>query len=152
MPANKWDSRFMDLADAVARWSKDPDEGVGALLVSPDRRNVSWGFNGFPRRMADSSERLLEKEVRRRLTVHAELNALLNCPTHPEQWTLYVTKHPCHECAKAIVQADVYRVVCPDFEQDSSWAPSCRLAREILREAGVILDLWRPYIKTWVTA
>lgn len=137
---DKWDERFMSLALAVADWSKDPDECVGAILVSPDRRNVSWGFNGIPRRMSDSPGRLLNKETKLKLTVHAELNALLNCPLPPASWTLYVTKHPCHECAKAIVQADVCRVVCPDFGSHSSWAPSCHLARSILEEAGIVLD------------
>lgn len=51
---SKWDSRFMDLARLVAGWSKDPSTQVGAVIVDPDKRIVSTGFNGFPRCVNDA--------------------------------------------------------------------------------------------------
>jgi deoxycytidylate deaminase len=47
-----------------------------------------------------------------RLQVHAEANALLNTNTSSISGaTLYVTMHPCNECAKLLIQAGIARVV-----------------------------------------
>ena len=32
---DKWDQRFMDLANFVAAWSKDPSTQVGAVIANP---------------------------------------------------------------------------------------------------------------------
>ena len=45
---NKWDNRFVAIAELVADWSKDPGTKVGAVLVQ-DRRIISTGYNGFPK-------------------------------------------------------------------------------------------------------
>jgi dCMP deaminase len=134
---HKWDGRFMAVAETVATWSKDPSAKVGALLVAPDGRMTSWGFNGFPRGVSDDG-RLQVKSSRLALTVHAEMNALLNCPVDPVGWTLYVTKHPCLECAKAIIQKGIERVVCPD--PAGSWSDEQTEARDLLREAGATVQ------------
>lgn len=135
---DKWDWRMMDVAKRdVAQWSKDPDEGVGALLVSPDRRQVSWGFNGFPRGIEDTPERLNNKAVKNSLMIHAERNALDNAVVDVTGWTLYVTKYPCSKCAGAIIQKGIRRIVSPAIRGDSSWVQDQSLASSLLREAGV---------------
>lgn len=136
---DKWDYRFMRVALNVATWSKDPVEGVGALLVSPSRKSVSWGFNGFPRGVYDTEERLKDRVIKNDLVVHAELNAILNCQLRPEAWTLYCTKHPCAECAKAAIQAGVTRIVCLPYARNSRRLASYELAVALLQEAGVVL-------------
>lgn len=135
---DKWDWRMVDLVTGdVAAWSKDPEEGVGALLVSPDRRQVSWGYNGFPRDIEDTTERLNDKELKRKLTIHAEMNAMLNAKVDVDGWTLYCTKFPCSVCAGAMIQKGIRRLVCPAMRKDSSWLSDQLLAQELLREAGV---------------
>lgn len=42
---NKWHSRFMEMANLVASWSKDPSTKVGAVIVDDKRRIVSVGYN-----------------------------------------------------------------------------------------------------------
>ena len=54
MPYN-WDKRFLNLATEVASWSKDPSTQAGAVIVGPDKRIISVGFNGFPMGMPDTS-------------------------------------------------------------------------------------------------
>ncbi|NBV65073.1 MAG: hypothetical protein EBR71_11560, partial [Planctomycetes bacterium] len=44
--SEKWDRRFLQLADQIAQWSKDPSRGVGAVIVSGSRQVVATGFNG----------------------------------------------------------------------------------------------------------
>ncbi len=133
-----WDLRFYRIAHLeVAGWSKDPDEKVGCLVVSPDRRRWTGGYNGFPRGVKDTHERLHNKELKNRLTVHAEQNAIDNAHTDLTGWTLYSTKAPCSECAKSIIQNDLARVVSPGPYTGSSWYADQYFAEMLLREAGV---------------
>ncbi len=134
----KWDTRFMNVACEVATWSKDPKEHVGAVLVSPDGRQVSWGYNGLPRGIADNG-RLDDPEVKRQLSVHAERNARDNCTVRPEGWHLFVTKSPCAQCATTIIQSGVIRVVTFPIRDESSWANFQHLARSIFEEAGILV-------------
>ena len=48
-----WDKRFMDLSKMVATWSKDKSTGVGAVIVNDEKKIVSVGYNGFPRKIND---------------------------------------------------------------------------------------------------
>lgn len=116
-----WDKRFMLLARNISGWSKDPDQGVGALVVSPDRRQFSPGYNGLPRGHSDDPAILGDKELKNRLTIHAEMNAVLNAPFDLTGATLYVTKPPCTECMKGLIQRGISRVVYQDWRVDSRW-------------------------------
>lgn len=131
---------YMDMAKLTAGLSKDPRRGVGAVLVSPDCRQLSTGYNGFPKGIADTADRLNDKELKLSLMVHAELNAILNCPTRPAGWMIYVSRHPCHECAKAIIQAGITNVRCPEPVNPSpEKADTFQRAQALLQEAEVVL-------------
>lgn len=113
-----WSCTFLAMAEVIARRSKDPSTKVGAILVSPDRRELACGFNGFPSSILDYAA-ILNKEVTEPLSkydviVHAEMNAILNCVRRPEGWTLYCTHRPCITCAKHIIAAGVAHVFCYD--------------------------------------
>lgn len=134
----KWDKRMFDLAkNEVATWSKDPEGGVGCVIVSPDKCQVTWGFNGFPRGIADTDRRLNDRGLKLSLMVHAELNALLNAKVDITGWTLYVTKAPCTECAKAIIQRGITRIFCPALRPTSHWFRNQRDASFLLEEASI---------------
>lgn len=143
----EWDLRFLGIAQReYATWSKDPDEQVGAVVVSPDRRQSTPGYNGFPTGIQDMQHKLRSNQLKNDLTVHAELNAILNARTDLSGWTLYCTKAPCLDCAKAIIQVGIARVVCPTVETGSSWAHSQGRAYSLMLEAGVeacYID-WKP--------
>lgn len=134
----KWDQRFLNVAKEVASWSKDPSTKVGAVLVSPCKTKVSWGYNGLPRSIVDTDERLLNRELKNKLTVHAELNCILNA-TDTAGYTLYVTKPPCTACAIAIMQAKIKVVVCPDLDSSSSWYEDQKMAQNILTESHTVV-------------
>lgn len=133
----KWQLRFVRLACEVATWSKDQDCAVGAVLVSPDHRSVSPGYNGFPRSLEDSAELIADKQQKNLRTVHAELNAIFNARSDVRGWHLYCTKPSCHECAKHIIQAGVATIVMPTVDLTSSWAGSQALAVEWFAEARI---------------
>lgn len=112
----KWDNRFMALARHIAMWSKDPSTKVGAVVVDDLGRVVGHGYNGFPRGVDDSEERYADRDFKYKHVVHAELNALLNARGGVQGCTLYTTLEPCTDCAKAIIQSGIRRIVLPDRE------------------------------------
>jgi dCMP deaminase len=135
---DKWDVRSVRLAKEVATWSKC-EVKVGAVIVSGDRRKFSPGYNGYPRNIDDS---LRMPEDSKELDVHAELNAILNCGFDLFGTTLYVTKAPCIECAKAIIQSQITRVVCANLDISSSWHDKQKRAYELLVRAGKSVEFF----------
>lgn len=113
-----WDKRFLDLADHIAQWSKDPRTKVGAVIVDEKKRVVSVGYNGFPRGVEDNPERYEDRPTKHLFVAHAERNALDNAPLMVDGCTMYVPLKPCVECAKSIIQKGITRVVSykPDRE------------------------------------
>lgn len=140
MDLNKWDLRFFEMAVLVSSWSKDPGTRVGAALVG-DKRILATGYNGFPSGIEDNPERYADREVKLAYTVHAEVNALLNAAKNgakTEGSTLYATFHPCVNCAAAIIQGGIKRVVCPSVRSaPERWRNSFERARDLMIEAGI---------------
>jgi len=133
----KWTKRFMDLSNIVGGWSKDPDTKVGAVLVSPDRLQIIVGYNGFPRGVMDTPERLYNRELKNALTIHGEHNAILNCPVRPVGWTLYCALSPCLPCSLVIIQSGITRVVAPELDREYYRFEDQLFARNIMMESGI---------------
>jgi dCMP deaminase len=70
--------------------------------------------------------------------VHAELNAVLNANGRDLRGSkLYVALFPCNECAKAIIQSGIRRIV---YESDKYNGVDTNIAsKRMLRAAGVEL-------------
>lgn len=148
---HRWDSHFLRMALEVAKMSKDPSTKVGAVIVGPDREIRSTGFNGFPRGIADTAERLNDRETKLGLVVHAEVNAILNAArigTPTKGCTMYLCATdatgafwggpPCTRCAVDVIQAGIVQVVALPFKTvPSRWKASTDEARKLLTEAGV---------------
>jgi dCMP deaminase len=111
-----WDEYFMGVAILSAERSKDPVTQVGACIVDPDKKIVGTGYNGAPRGIKDETfpwekEGNFE-ETKYAYVCHAELNAILNSTRENlKGCTLYVSLSPCNECAKAIIQSGIKKVV-----------------------------------------
>ena len=134
-----WDEYFMGLAHLSALRSKDPSTQVGACIVDGNNKVVSIGYNGFPRGCSDDEfpwEReggMLETKYA--FVVHAELNAILNSPRSLAGCTLYVSLFPCNECAKAIIQSGISKIVyeCDKYANEDNVIAS----KKMLKAAGV---------------
>lgn len=136
-PMDKWSIRFMRLADHVASWSKDPSTKVGAVIVNPDRVVVGLGYNGFPRGVEDTPDRLDNRQLKYQLVVHAEANAILNATGSVRGCTLYVTPlFSCASCAKLIIQSGIAKIYAP-LANNERWQSEYELAKQMYREAGV---------------
>jgi dCMP deaminase len=113
---------------------------------------VASGFNGFPANISDSFERYNNREFKLAAVVHAEKNALFNAAKNgstTEGCTAYVTWPPCSQCASALIQAGVSKVICPAPKTaPERWRDNFIFADDLLYEAGVIVihyseeDLW----------
>lgn len=138
---DKWHYRFLELADCIAAWSKDPSRGVGCVIVSPSKQIVSTGFNGLPRGVEDRPERL-ERPAKYDLVCHAEVNAIVQCARNgvsPIGCTLYSTFFPCIQCALVIIQAGIVEVVTYEVTQDDArWVESIAKSRSVFEEAEVV--------------
>ena len=152
---DKWTARFINLAEHVAGWSRDPSSKVGAVIVRPDRSIASVGFNGFARGVQDLPFRLNDRVTKLQYTVHAELNAILTAHEPLKNYAIYVWPfQPCAQCAASIIQAGIKNVFYPalcrknadpstdpkDMSTDR-WADSFFAARTMFREAGVVLHM-----------
>lgn len=109
--SKKWDYRFLELAESVSKWSKDPSTKVGSIIVDSKRRVIGLGYNGFPRGVKDTDDRYNDRETKLLFVCHAERNALDNAPGSVEGATLYATMFPCNECCKSIIQKGISRIV-----------------------------------------
>ena len=137
-----WDEYFMGIAHLSSMRSKDPNTKVGACIVDDNHKIVTVGYNGFPIGLNDKDfpwEREGGfKETKYAYVVHAELNAILNSPRNLKGCTCYVTLFPCNECAKAIVQSGIKKVVYEDDKYDGT--DGNIVSKKILSTAGVEVE------------
>lgn len=140
-----WDEYFMGVAMLSGMRSKDPNTQVGACIVSPNHKILSMGYNGFPMGCSDDEfpwaregEPLDNKYF---YTTHSELNAILNYRGGSlEGATMYVTLFPCNECAKAIIQSGIKRIV---YDSDKyEMTPAVIASKKMLTAAGVELQCY----------
>ena len=138
-----WDEYFMGIALLTAMRSKDPSSQVGACIVSPENKILSLGYNGMPIGCDDDAmpwEREGEPLNTKYMYVcHAELNAILNSAHNNLKGArVYVTLFPCNECAKAIIQAGIKRIVYDSDKYDGT--PSVVASKRMLKAAGVVMQ------------
>ncbi len=136
-----WDEYFMGLAHLSAMRSKDPSTQVGAVIVDQEHKGVGIGYNGFPIGCSDDEFPWGREgdmlETKYAFVVHAELNAILNSTRDLHGCTLYVSLFPCNECAKAIIQSGIRKIV---YEDDKYAAADNVIAsKKMLNAAGVEL-------------
>jgi len=148
IPSPSWAMRFIQLAEIFASYSKDPSTKVGAVAISPDRRIIIPGYNGFPAALQDLPSRLENRDQRLKFTVHAEENVLITLrsllpPTSPsiKGWTLFTTHHPCSKCALALLNSPIDTVIystspsTADFEL--RWREDLSVSSDILEEGNI---------------
>ena len=64
MFSEKWHKRFMEVAELVATWSKDPSTKTGAIVVGPDREIRATGYNGLVRGVDDNKPERMERPTK----------------------------------------------------------------------------------------
>ncbi len=127
----------MAMAKVVSLRSTCTRLNVGAIIVR-DNRIIASGYNGSVEDSAhciDEGCYIVNNHCVR--TVHAEMNALLQCArfgVRTEGTEMYVTHFPCLQCSKHIIQAGIKKIY---YESDYKNDP---LALELLNEANVAVE------------
>ena len=105
-----WDQYFMIQAALLASRSTCNRLSVGAVLVR-DKRIIAGGYNGSVSGDAHCiDDGCYLRDVR---TIHAEMNAILQCAKFgisTDGASLYVTDFPCLQCTKSLLQAGIKEI------------------------------------------
>ena len=136
-----WNNFFMEMCETVALKSRDISTKVGAVIVGPDHEVRSVGYNGFPRNSDDDKLERYERPLKYIWTEHAERNAIYNASRVGiplKGCTIYISSlPPCVECARAIIQSGISRVIYNNTNIPERWLTPCTQAIDMLTECGV---------------
>lgn len=135
--------RLQQLALSIGNtMSKDPNTKVACLLLDGETSNpLSIGWNSFPDGVDDSKPERWHRPSKYRFVCHAETNAIAKAARNGirlQGASCIIPIHPCTDCAKALIQAGIKKVMTqrPDFDH-VNWGDDWRFAVTLLREAGV---------------
>lgn len=138
-----WDQYFMGIALLSAQRSKDNSTQVGACIVSEENKILSVGYNGMPTGCSDDcmpwDREGTPLETKYFYVCHAELNAILNNNGLSLKGArIYTTLFPCNECAKAIIQSGIKKVIYLSDKYHSS--DSTIASKKMFALAGIELE------------
>lgn len=129
-----WDQYFMAQSHLLALRSTCTRLMVGATVVR-DNRIIAGGYNGSIAggvHCIDEGCYVIDNHCVR--TIHAEMNALLQCakfgvPTDGAE--IYVTHFPCLQCCKALIQAGIKSIYYAEAYKNHPYA------EELFMQAGI---------------
>lgn len=141
------DILHLQAAARMARdFSKDPSTQNGSILIGAGGGTLAFGYNHI-HELHDRPERW-ERPLKYSYIEHAETHCIHQCAKNglaTRDATLYVVWYACDNCAKAIIQAGIRRVVGSATalfagREHPNWSANVQLALEMLKEAGVQCD------------
>lgn len=141
-----WNKRFIELSKHIANWSKDKSIGTCAIIADEDNRIVSIGYNGFPTGCNDEVAERFERPAKYLYTEHAERNAVYNAArlgVVTKGCTMFLMWFPCADCARAIIQSGIKKLVCykPDLDTPK-WGEHFKVAIEMFNECNVEIEYY----------
>lgn len=145
-----WDEYFMNIAWQVSKKSKDESTHLGCVIAGENNEIRSVGYNCFPRYIDDDRPERQERPEKYFWFEHAERNAIYNAAfagISLKDCTAYVTGMPCADCARALIQSGIKKVVIDDgvfgsVEENkkrfsNTWRESMIRALIMFKEAGI---------------
>ena len=145
MRNKKWDERYLNLAEHIAQWSKDPSSKIGAVIIGDKGQVLSQGYNGFPRGFDDSDHLYADREFKLDHVIHAEMNCIYNASFSGislDGATLYVHGLPiCHQCSLGVIQVGIKRVIMKSRDSER-WRTSFEKTKANFKMAGVIYEIY----------
>ena len=130
-----WDKIWMTMAETIAQRSHHSTFKVGALIVTSDNTQVlSLGYNGNAAGMSNVPQ---SEEPGCSGLLHAEINALLKMDyNNPKDKVMYLTLSPCTNCAIAIINSGIKKVI---FKEQYRNVDGIRL----LKDAGILVERFK---------
>jgi len=142
---DNWDKKFIKLCQHIAEWSKDKNKKVGAVIVDNDNVVISMGYNGIPRGCDDTEECRYERPTKYLFTEHAERNAIYHAARHGvslKGCKMYVTLFPCADCARAMIQSGITKIIAPEPNLDHEvWGEHFKASIQMMEEANIEIIL-----------
>ncbi|MFH0835745.1 MAG: cytidine/deoxycytidylate deaminase family protein [Candidatus Micrarchaeota archaeon] len=145
MARPSWDEYFIQITRAIAARGTC-DRGMSGAVLARNNRILATGYVGAPSGLphCDEAGHLMKKVYDDKggthqhcvRTTHAEMNAIVQAARYGvavEGATLYCKMEPCLDCAKAIINAGIKRVVCEKKYHGA------HLTRDFFKDAGVEL-------------
>ncbi len=144
---DRWDKRFMDMAELVSTWTSCARKGraIGAVIVK-DKRILTTGYNGAPSGIFNCRDKgyCMRDELgiksgtqqEKCYAVHAEQNAIAQAAKKGisvDGATLYCTHQPCTICTRIIINSGIARVVYKHPYPDE-------FSMELFNEAGIPVE------------
>jgi dCMP deaminase len=146
----EWDIYFMQMAKLVSTKSKDKSTKVGTVIVGKGREVLSTGYNGLPRGISYDDPSKHERPEKYIWFEHSERNAIFNSARvgiRLEGATAYLSCPPCPDCARALIQCGIVRVVMPVNHTGNqkppadTWWDKVEKSKEMCKLAGVIFEV-----------
>lgn len=131
----------------ASEYSDDPHTQNGSLLLSKSGAIVAQGANRFPQGVRVTPDRL-ERPLKYTFMEHAERDVIyvaagLGVPT--EGTTMYCPWAACADCARAIIDAGIERLVVHQAMMDKTpdrWKEQIAYAMTMFDEAGVLVEAY----------
>lgn len=145
------DKRLLRRCLKERRQSQDPVRQVAAVIATSNGEVIAVGANRAQQQLhfdPDELQRRLGSTPNARyfLLQHAERAAIASAVAQGREIrgaTMYALLYPCADCAQAIVDSGIVRLVVPqpaDIPANAKWAEHFAFATEILQRAHVTID------------
>jgi len=139
----KWRKRWMNQAELIGGWSKDPRTHVGCVFVKDNHRLMD-GYNGLPRGVCDDPPVRWGPEEKYDWMCHAEASGVAKAARHGVSLmgsTCFVTHKPCSQCMSLMLNAGVAAVI---YGPGKTSMPEqkFRITTIMCEEAGVRLEAY----------
>jgi len=144
---------FLRKAYLIAQKSSDPSSQVGALLVNDEGRILAEDANRMPEGILSAPDRW-KRPLKYKFVEHAERNAIFQLAKNgvaTRGLTMVCTWGVCSDCARAIIQSGVKRLVTHLQAYNKTpkmWQEDIEIAFIMLREAGVEIIMYDGHINT----
>lgn len=133
---------FLKLVYSAAKLSKDPSTQNAAFLINYVGVVMAWDINRFPENVKENQERW-QRPLKYKFIEHAERNVIYKAARRgikTEGLIMVCPWSACSDCARAIIQAGVEKLVnhkqaidhTPDY-----WAEDIKIASMMLCEAKI---------------
>lgn len=133
-----YEAEMWELANATARFSKDPSTKVGCV-AAVNKRVVGTGRNGFPAGIDDEPELYNNRAVKLELVTHAEANLVAICGNRLQGADVFVTFPPCNDCAQLLITAGIRSVYTREyFNPESIWHHRWELSKTMFHQVGIM--------------
>jgi len=138
---------FMLQAIIVSLRSHDESTRHGCVVVAPDGKVLTQGYNGYPKGCPDHAMPTTRPD-KYLCILHSEENAFLSCNESLEGCIMYVTGHPCVKCFAAIIQKGVSEVVYGPVQSTSRNSPHLEDSNseiiDLMNQNRVQITQWKP--------